>query len=115
MTDENTQAGDNSGDFTITADSLMASLSALSEAKREVSSKAGELRNLLKQILESKGIHSDAMAMIRKIDDMPETKRADFRRCFEPMFDAMCVAKWNPAQADMLDGADEVGGGSVIK
>ena len=41
--------------------------------------------------------------------------RADYLRTFRPAFMAMDAAYWQKESADLLDGADDVAGGSVTK
>lgn len=90
-------------------DVLAEVLDKLSNEKREVSESAGKLRSSINGVIEKEGWHKTALAQIRTIDDMSETKRADFLRSFIPMFEALLENRWADQMTDMLSGA-ETGG-----
>ena len=92
--------------FAVDAEKLDAEIAELADLKRSVSEKNGTLRNRIKQILEVRGYHPKAMKMVRDIDAMSETERADFLRTFEPMFEAMAAHKWRAEAEDLLAGAE---------
>ena len=94
-----------SNEFEVDTDALIGHLSDLAQSKKAISEKSGELSKQLERINETEGYEAQAMAMIRKIDAMSETKRADCLRTFVPMFEGMLLAKWS--DDDMLDGLDE--------
>ena len=94
-------------DLQIDADALIAELEDLAQKKKAVGESNGELRKRISQILEQKGYHKSALAMIRQIDAMSRTSRNDFLRTFEPMFDAMLSAKWRDEQQDLFDDKTE--------
>lgn len=82
----------------------------LSKLKKGVSEANGEMRNRLKQILEEGSFNAKAMAIIRELDGMSDSKRADVLRSFKPLFLAFWENKWSEAQADLLaelDGGQE--------
>lgn len=87
----------------MTYDEMAEALDRLSTLKQAVNERNGELRNAIKEIIENFGIHKQALAVIRQIDDMSETKRADFLRSFRPMFDAMDLHKWEEEGRNLLD------------
>lgn len=96
----------NSDDFNLDLETLLADLKRLEGLKDEVSSATGDLRATLKQIQEDRGIHKTALAMIRQLNDMPDSKLADVLRTFTPMFEMMQGA-WNGRIQDMLDKMDD--------
>jgi hypothetical protein len=96
----------NSLDFSVDLDRLLKELTEIDGKKDEVSSATGDLRSTIKTILDDSGYHKSALAMIRQINDMPDTKKADCLRTFKPMFDALYPV-WERAIQDMLDKADE--------
>lgn len=79
----------------------------LANKQKTISEATGALRSRLKEILEQTEHHKGAFAMIRKIDGMSQTARADFLRTFEELFDAMMSYKWRDEMRDMLDGTGE--------
>lgn len=97
----------NSTDFTVDEAQLRNDLLMLKGKKDEVSSANGDLRASLNSVLEERGYHKAALAIIRQIDDMPTTKKADVLRTLEPMFNAMLDAYWRDEIQDMLDGMDD--------
>jgi hypothetical protein len=106
MSKDSAEIGDNS-DFEVNSEDLDKILSELGSMKKTVSEANGKLRSRLKQILDEKGYHPKALAMVRQIDDMSETYRADFLRTFRPMFDAMMEGKWDGESADLLSELDQ--------
>lgn len=96
-----------SNEFAVDPKDLIEDLSNLSNLKDGVSEATGELRSQIKQILDSRGYHKKALAMIRDLDAMSETKRADVLRTFLPMLNAMRDAKWDSEMKDMLDKLDD--------
>lgn len=94
----------NSDDFTVEADKLLAELLKIDNANDEKNSVMGDLRSTIKSVLDASGYHKTALATIRTINDMPATKKADFLRTFEPMFEAMSPT-WRKQCQDMLDKA----------
>jgi len=101
------QDGNLSNDFTVDADALEGFLSELTDLKKSVSESAGDLRSRIKSILDQQGYHKKALAVIRDIEAMSETQRADFLRTFNPMLEAMRSLKWDAEGNDMLEGLDE--------
>ena len=78
----------------------------LAQKKKAIDEGTGSLRNLLKQVLETEGYHSKALANIRSIAAMSESGRRDFLRTYKPMFDAMYSQYWQAEIADMVDVAE---------
>lgn len=97
----------NSTDFTVDETQLRNDLLMLKGKKDQVSSAAGEHRSAVDSVLEERGYHKDALNMIRKIDDMPVTKKADVLRSLEPMFKMALEVFWRAEIQDMLDGMDD--------
>lgn len=106
MQDE-TQEFDGRNEPDVDADKLIAWLDDLEEGKKAISEATGALRSQIKAILEETGWHKSALAMIRQIDDMSETKRADFLRSFDPLYRAMMDAKWETEMEDLLADQNE--------
>ena len=96
-------ANENTNQFTADGKELQKEINELSDMKSSVSEATGELRSKIKSILDNKGYHSKALAIIRELDAMSETKRADVLRTFSPMFEAMLELKWRKESEDMLD------------
>lgn len=96
----------NSPDFEVDLDKLLRELDEIEGKKDEVSSATGDLRSMIKSILDSSGYHKTALAMIRQINDMPATKKADCLRTFKPMFETLFPV-WEREVQDMLDKADK--------
>mgnify|MGYP001055750574 CR=1 FL=1 len=92
-------------DFRVNIDTLLRELTEIKDKKNEVSSATGDLRSTIKGILENSGYHKTALAMIRQINDMPATKKADCLRTFKPMFEVM-YSVWEREVQDMLDQTD---------
>lgn len=91
--------GDNSAfDY----DDLQRLLDELAGKQTAISEATGSLRSRLKEIIESREWHKGALSMVRKIDAMSETARADFLRTFEPMFDVMVSKKWRDDMSDLF-------------
>lgn len=95
----------NSSEFDVNLDKLLQELGEIDRKKDEVSSSTGDLRSTIKGILDNSGYHKTALAMIRQINDMPATKKADCLRTFRPMFEALSPV-WEREVQDMLDKAD---------
>jgi hypothetical protein len=95
----------NSNEIEIDIDKFLGQLGDIDGAKDEVTSAAGNLRATIKAVLEEGGYHKAALAMIRNINDMPTTKKADCLRTVTPMFEAMRPI-WEKQVQDMLDKAD---------
>lgn len=91
----------------INYDDLNNDIDELSGMAKAVSEANGALRSRLNTILETRGYNKKALAIMRQIDGMSETGRADFLRTFEPMLEAMLECKWRAAMADMLEGLGE--------
>ena len=89
-------------EFSVDADLLKQQLETLANMKKGVSEANGDLRAKIKEILETAGYNKKALAIIRQIDAMSETQRADFLRTFEPMFDAMLQFAWQEDTEDMF-------------
>lgn len=96
-----TNIGDNSN-LEVDFSDLEQFLEDMANKKKTVSEAAGSLRSHLKGVLEETGWHKKAAAMIRDIDAMSETARADFLRTFEPMFDVMMGKKWRDEAMDIF-------------
>ena len=96
----------NSGEFEVDLEKLLSELTQIDAKKDEVSSATGDLRSKIKSILDNSGYHKTALAMIRQINDMPSTKKADCLRTFKPMFDALYPV-WEKEFQDMLDAKDK--------
>lgn len=103
--------GDNAGkhpaldvttaEFNTILDTLAGKMKAISEA-------TGDLRNAIKTVLDQHGWHKGALGMIRSIDAMSKTKRADFLRTFDPMFELMYLSKWKDEAVDLIpDDSDD--------
>lgn len=80
---------------------LQGILDSLASAQREVAEANGELRSRIKATIDGKGFQKTALAMIRQIDAMSTSKRNDFLRTFEPLFDVMLAGKWSDAQHEL--------------
>ncbi|MBM2293806.1 hypothetical protein JQX09_17905 [Sulfitobacter pseudonitzschiae] len=93
--------GDNS-EMDIDYAELSAFIEEMQNKQKTVSEATGSLRSHLKASLDKTGWHKGAAAMIRQIDGMSETSRADFLRTFEPMFDVMISKKWRDEQQDIF-------------
>lgn len=89
-------------------------LELLAGLKKAGDESTGKLRAEIKRILDQSGYHAKAFAVLRSIDGMSPTQRADFLRTFKPGFDAF-FETWDIEGRDLLDGADEVAGGAVVK
>lgn len=105
--DENPEGGNSK--FVVNIKDLAADLSALDKTAKANSEANGSHRNQLKQILEQRGYHPKALAVIRSIDSMSETKRADVLRTFVPMFNALFEGKWSAEMEDMFSDGDSGG------
>ena len=95
----------NSEEFEVDLDKLLRELGEIEGKKGEVSSATGDLRSTIRGILENSGYHKTALAMIRQINDMPSTKKADCLRSFKPMFERLFPV-WEGQVQDMLDKMD---------
>lgn len=100
-------ANENTNQFTVDGKDLQKDIEQLKDMKSSVSEATGELRSQIKAILDNKGYHSKALAIIRDLDAMSETKRADVLRTFTIMFEAMMELKWRKESADMLEGIED--------
>jgi hypothetical protein len=98
--------GDNSA-IEIDAAELQRLLDELECKKKAVTEATGALRARLKEILDDTGWHKGALQTIRQIASMSETKRADFLRTFEQMFDALMEHGWRQEMVDLLDARGE--------
>jgi hypothetical protein len=99
------EAGHNS-EIGIDIDDLLGVLTELSDKAKGVSESNGKLRASLKSIIEERGWNNKGLAIIRQIDAMSETSRADFLRTFKPMFNAMLEAAWQKEMEDLLQEVD---------
>lgn len=97
----------NNFNLDVDAGELDGILDELAGMQLSVTEANGSLRARIKEVLESRGWHKTALSMVRQIEDMSETKRADFLRTFEPMFEAMLETKWRAEQRDILDPVEE--------
>ena len=95
----------NSEAFEVDLDKLLRELGEIDSKKDEVSSATGDLRSTIKGILDNSGYHKKALAIIRQINDMPATKKADCLRTFKPMFELL-LPVWEDQMQDMLDKMD---------
>lgn len=95
-----TKPGDNS-ELHVDPQDLAKDLDDLRGTKKAIDEANGEHRSSLKDILDRRGYHKGAMSTIRSIDDMSETKRADFMRSFLPMLDALIETRWASDQSDL--------------
>ena len=93
-------------EFDVYYGDLKKDLDLLADLKKTVGEHNGDLRSNLKHILETRGYHKKAMAIIRDIDAMSETERADVLRTLLPMMGAMNDGKWSGEGTDMLDAID---------
>lgn len=84
-------------------------LSELSNKATSIAEATGTLRSAIKGHLDAKGWHKQALGLVRTVDDMSDTKRADFLRTFLPMLDMMMERKWRNAMADLIPDADSGG------
>lgn len=99
--EQTAQIGDNS-DHDVDFDVLSKFLKDVADKAKAVSSKNGELRSFIKSYLDNTGLHPQAVAMIRTIENMDQTKRNDFLRSFEPMMELMVMKVWRDAQTDIF-------------
>ena len=106
MPKDNTPAAGDNDKLLIEFPELVAFLDELKQKKKAVDEATGSLRARIKAILEDQGFHPQALAMIRQIEAMSESKRADFLRTFDPMFEAMYEGKWAQENRDLLDGLE---------
>ena len=104
--DDLAEIGDNS-DLDISFSDISPVVSDLAQSAKAVAEATGSLRSKIKAILDDKGWNKKALGMIRTIDAMSDTARADFLRSFQPMFEAMYAGKWLSAKQDMIDALDE--------
>lgn len=102
MADKPQEIGSNS-DLDIEFTEVEDFLSDMNDKQKAVSEATGSLRSHLKSILGNTGWHKRAAGMIREIDGMSETSRADFLRTFEPMMEVMVVKKWRDEASDIFD------------
>ena len=84
-------------------------LAELNNKATSISEATGTLRSAIKGHLDQKGWHKQALGLVRTIDDMSDTKRADFLRTFLPMFDMMMDRKWRKAMVDLIPDPDAGG------
>jgi hypothetical protein len=77
-------------------------ISDMENKQKAISEATGSLRSHLKSVLADTGWHKRAAGMIREINAMSETTRADFLRTFEPMFDVMLSKKWRDEAQDIF-------------
>ncbi len=109
MLDATPRAGENSGvdpELNVTYDEFCAILKELEDKKHSIGEAGGELRSALKSKLDQYGWHKGALAMIRTIEDMSSTKRCDFLRTFEAMFDLMIAKKWRDEMVNLIPDED---------
>ena len=107
------EIGHNNPDTTITYADLRSILDEVSSTGKEVTEANGAHRSGIKQILEDREWNKTAFADIRKIDNMSETKRADYLRTLQPLLQIMLDAKWAGELDDLLsqlDAENEDGG-----
>jgi hypothetical protein len=83
-------------------DELQAFLDELAGKQKVISEATGALRSRLKIILDETGYHKGAFGMMRTIDAMSDTARADFLRTFEPLFACMMDGKWRGRMSDLF-------------
>ena len=96
-------------EFKVDPAKLQGEIDQLNQLKKAVDERNGKLRAKIKLILETKGYHSQALAIVRKIDKMSETEMADFMRSFKPMFDELYEAYWKVYVAtDLLASVENV-------
>lgn len=110
MLDATPKAGDNTGkdpELGVTYEEFTALLQTLNDKKGTINEATGELRASLKSTLDNYGWHKGALAMIRSIEDMSSTKRADFLRTFEAMFDLMITKKWRDEMVNLIPDEDD--------
>lgn len=93
---------------TTTYDELRGFIDELANMQMEVTSAVGELRARLKQILEDRSWNKTAVADIRKLSRMPETKRADYLRTMLPLQQLMLHHAWGPELNDILSDLEEM-------
>ena len=82
-------------------------LDDLSNSQLQVSEAAGNHRSKIKGHLDSTGWNKSALAIIRQIDGMSQTKRNDFLGTFDPLFDVMHAKKWADERQDLFDDPTE--------
>lgn len=98
--------GDNS-DVDMGYDELQRILDELAGKQKTITEATGSLRSRLAQVLEEHNLNKQALAQIRKIENMSLTARNDFLRSFEPLFDLMISKKWRDEQQDLFDDPTE--------
>lgn len=101
------QDGELTNEFSVKGQELEDFLSELSNMQKTISEATGDIRSRIKVILDQQGYHKKALAVVRSINAMSETQRADFLRTFIPMMEAMRDLKWDAEGADMIGGLDE--------
>lgn len=97
----NSEIGSNS-EIDVEYSDLEVFIADMADKQKAISEATGSLRSHLKGVLDQTGWHKRAAGMIREIDGMSETQRADFLRTFEPMFDVMISKKWRDEMTDMF-------------
>jgi len=104
---QNTQSpqSDHNSKVAVDYDELAGFLAELEDKGTAISEANGRLRSRLKEIIENRNWNKKALSVIREIDKMSQTGRADFLRTFEPMFEEMYSNKWADEVSDMLDGS----------
>lgn len=98
--------GHNNPDTTISYADLREILDGVNSTGKEVTEANGAHRSGIKQILEDREWNKTAFADIRKIDNMSETKRADYLRTLQPLLQIMLDAKWSSELDDLLSQLD---------
>ena len=88
--------------ISVEASEVQAILDDLADKRREVDEANGALRARLAEILEDAGWNKKALQVIRQIDAMSETQRADFLRTFKPMFEALYAHGWVAEVQDLV-------------
>ena len=100
MPKDETGIGHNLGE--IEYDDIREILDSLSGKKKAVDEANGKLRQALKEVINDRGFHDQAFAVIRKMDAMSETSRADFLRTFDALYGVMKRGKWDQEGSDLL-------------
>lgn len=101
------EIGHNNPDTTISYADLRAILDDVDSTGKAVTEANGTHRSNIKTILEDREWNKTAFADIRKIDNMSETKRADYLRTLQPLLQIMLDAKWTGELDDLLSQLDQ--------
>lgn len=102
-------ANNDGQNWSVEHDALRQDIDRLANLAKEVGEANGSLRSAIKDVIENRGYHKAALADVRKIDAMSDSKLADYLRTFIPMMEAM-QDDWNGRIEDMVDQMNDEAG-----